>query len=95
MTVYAGEMITIEKKLLVEETWGYSDGSFSLNETTAASTYTNTKMSHILIYSLSVLKCIKAKWHNQDLTCIFKYQITYIRLREKIASWDTKFVLWI
>lgn len=96
MTVYAGERITIEKKLLVEETWGYSEGSFSLNETTAASTYTNMKIScKLIIYNLSVLKCIKAKCQNQDITGTFNYQITYIRLREKIGSWDFKFVLWI
>lgn len=36
---------TIEKKLLLEETWGYSDGGFSLNETTAASTWTHETQS--------------------------------------------------
>jgi len=45
-TIYAGERNTVEKKLLVEETWGYSDGSFSLNETTAASTYTYENESY-------------------------------------------------
>jgi len=52
MTVYAGKRNTIEKKLLVEETWGYSDGSFSLNETTAASTYTYMKISTLKVFKL-------------------------------------------
>jgi hypothetical protein len=39
MAMYDGEReATIAKKLLLDETWGYSDGCFSLNETTAAST---------------------------------------------------------
>jgi len=80
MTAYAGQRNTIEKKLFVEETWGYSDGSFSLNETTAASTYTFMKMSHIDDLRIKI-------------SGIFKYHITYIRLREKIGSWDFKFVL--
>lgn len=37
MTVYTERKATIAKKLLVEGTWGYSDGGFSLKETTAAS----------------------------------------------------------
>ena len=44
---------TIEKKLFVEETWGYSAGCFSLNVTTAASTYRDVRKDQVNLHSFN------------------------------------------
>lgn len=58
---------TIEKKLFVEETWGYSAGCFSLNVTTAASTYRNIRKDQVNPYSFNKTT---QKVVSTDMRCI-------------------------